>query len=106
MIWDILNVLSRLLLTVIVIYMLCQFRERMIHMERVGLGFMGGGSFLTIPIIIDRDGNPFSGWATFILTFGAVLFLAGRTWRDRKHERANAIASAEAHDYLKSRGKL
>lgn len=99
MTWDMLNVLSRLLLTVIVIYMLCQFRERMIQLERVGLGFMGGGSFLTIPIILDRDGNPFSGWATFVLTFGAVLFLAGRTWRDRRHEKANQALIRQAREW-------
>ncbi|WP_156884277.1 hypothetical protein V3I01_08000 [Sphingomonas sp. gentR] len=106
MMWDILNVFGRLLLTAIAVYKLSQFRDHMIAMERIGLGFMGGGSFLTIPIIIDRYNNPFNGWATSVLTFGAVLFLAGRTWRDRRHEQANAHANREASDYLKSRGKL
>lgn len=106
MMWDILNVFGRLLLTAIAVYKLSQFREHMIAMERIGLGFMGGGSFLTIPIIIDRYNNPFNGWATSVLTFGAVIFLAGRTWRDRQHAIANKRAVDASYDHLKSRGKL
>lgn len=88
-VFDYLNVLGRLLLTALVVYKLAQFRDHMIGMERVGLGMMGGGSFLTIPIILDRYNNPFNGWATSLLTIGAVIFLAGRTWRDRRHAKAN-----------------
>lgn len=88
-VFDVLNVIGRLLLTIIGVYKMTQFREHMIPMERIGLGVMCGGSFLTIPIIIDEHGNPFSGWATTVLTFGAIVFLLGRTWRDRRHAKAN-----------------
>lgn len=104
--FDYLNVMLRLTVTVIAVYKLAQFRDHMIALERAGLGMMGGGSFITIPIIVAKHDNPFSGWATTVLTLGAVLFLAGRAWRDRRHELANAQANREAHDYLKSRGKL
>ncbi len=106
MIWDILNVAGRLLLTLLVIYKLSLFREHMICVERVGLGMMGGGSFLTVPIIIDRYNNPFNGWATTLLTVGALVFIAGRTWRDRRHAAANQEQVIAAHDHLVKRGKL
>ncbi len=89
MVWDILNTLGRLALTVIVIYKLTQFRSMMIMLERVGLGIMGAGSFLTVAVIWEREQSPFDGWAVTLLTFGAVAFLAGRTWRDRRHQKAN-----------------
>lgn len=104
--FDYLNVLLRLTVTIIAVYKLSLFRDHMIALERAGLGMMGGGSFITIPIIVSQHDNPFSGWATSILTLGAVLFLAGRTWRDRRHEQANAQAIREAREHLKSRGKL
>lgn len=89
MIWDALNIAGRLLLTGIVVYKLARFREMMIPVERVGLGMMGGGSFLTVPVIVERQASPFDGWAITLLTVGAVVFLIGRTWRDRRHQKAN-----------------
>lgn len=94
MIWDILNSIGRALLTILAVYKLAQFREMMIPMERLGLGMMGGGSFLTIAVIWERQRSPFDGWSVTVLTAGAVLFLAGRTWRDRKHQRANDAMAA------------
>lgn len=104
--FDYLNVLGRLLVTIVSIYMLSQYRHRLILTERAGLGMMGGGSFMTIPIIVAQHDNPFSGWATSILTFGAVLFLVGRTWRDRRHDIANQKAVRASREHLESRGKL
>lgn len=66
-----------------------RFRDTMNLTERIGLGIMGSGSFLTIGVVWERTGSPFEGWAATLLTFGALLFLAGRTWRDWKHQRAN-----------------
>jgi hypothetical protein len=91
MMWDILNSAGRALLTLLAIYKLAQFREMMIPLERLGLGMMGGGSFLTIAVIWERQRSPFDGWSVTVLTVGAVLFLAGRTWRDRRHQRANEM---------------
>ncbi len=103
--FDYMNVLGRLMLTVLTIYKLSQFRDHMITLERIGLGMMGGGSFLTIPIIIDQHNNPFNGWATSLLTVGAVIFIAGRTWRDRRHAKANEALIAQARDWAAHRGK-
>jgi hypothetical protein len=88
MIWDLINSLGRLLLTAIVIYKVTQFRDTMNNVERAGLCLMASGSFLTSALIWEPDG-PFHGWSVSLLTYGAIIFLAGRTWRDRRHQRAN-----------------
>lgn len=103
MIFDFLNSAGRILLTLIVAYKLVQFREMMIPLERIGLGMMGGGSFLTVSVIWEGASSPFDGWATTLMTVGAILFLGGRTWRDRRHSRANAGAVDAARDYFASR---
>lgn len=104
--FDIANVLLRLLLTALVIYKLSQFREMANLVERIGLGMMGGGSFLTVPIIMDRNHSPFDGWATTVLTLGVVLLIGGRTYRDWKHARANEAAVEQARGHLQARGRL
>ena len=98
MIFDIINSLFRFLLTVIVIYKVTQLRATMNMVERIGLGLVGGCSFLTIGVIWERDG-PFEGWASTMMTLGCVLFLGGRTWRDMRHQRNNNLQAAywEAH---------
>lgn len=98
--------LLRLVLTAIVIVKITRFRDTMNAMERIGLGLMGSGSFLTVGVIWERTGSPFEGWAATILTLGAVLFLIGRTRRDWIHAQANRAADREARTYLKARGKL
>lgn len=105
MILDVINSIGRLLLTAIVIYKITSFRETMNLLERAGLGAMGGGSFLTIALIWDNDG-PFQGWAVTTLTFGAIAFLGGRTWRDMQHQRNNARSVRQATGWLRDRGKL
>jgi len=97
-IFDILNSFGRIMLTIIVIYKLTHLRDTMNVVERVGLGLVGGCSFLTVGVIWERDG-PFEGWASTMMTFGCILFLGGRTWRDRRHLRANErqIQYWEAH---------
>lgn len=89
MTWDVVNSVVRLMLTAIVIYKLTQFERMMIPLERIGLGMMGGGSFLTLSVIWEGQASPFDGWAVSILNVGAMLFLGGRTWRDRRHQKAN-----------------
>jgi hypothetical protein len=104
MIFDFLNCVGRIVLALIVVYKLTQFREMMIPLERIGLSMMGAGSFLTVSVIWEGARSPFDGWSTTLLTVGAVLFLVGRTWRDRRHSRANARQVAQARDYLAGRG--
>lgn len=104
-VFDTINVAGRIVLTAIVVYKLAQFRELANITERYGLGMMGAGSFLTVPIIILKNGNPFEGWAVSLLTIGAILFLGGRTWRDSKHSRANAAMVRQGRDWQAQRGK-
>lgn len=106
MAWDILNTLGRLVLTMIVVVKITRFRDTLNVVERICLGVMGSGSFLTIAVIWERTGSPFEGWATTLLTFGAVGFLIGRTMRDWKHDGANQRAIAQARSHFQSRGKL
>lgn len=102
-IWDYINIIFRLVLTAISVYKLTQFGEMMIPVERLGLSMMGGGSFLTIPVLIEKRDSPMDGWAVTVLTVGAVVFLAGRTWRDRKHQRANDALAAMAGRWREQR---
>jgi hypothetical protein len=103
--FDFFNVAGRLVLTVIVVFKITQFRDMTNFVERTGLGIMGAGSFLTIPVILFKNDNPFEGWAVSLLTYGAILFLAGRTWRDYKHARANKIMAQRGEVWLAQRGK-
>jgi len=104
-VFDILNVAGRLIVTSIVVFKLTQFREMTNFCERSGLGMMGAGSFLTIPVIMFKNDNPFEGWAVSLLTYGVILFLAGRTWRDYKHSRANKIMVQQGDIWRAQRGK-
>lgn len=106
MIWDLVNSLGRLLLTVIVIILITRLRHLLNALERIGLGFAGAGSFLTIPVIWQRHGSPFEGWATTLLTYGALMAWVGFGWRKLRHDQRNAQAVAEATARLQSRGKL
>lgn len=103
MIWDILNAALRLVLTALVIYKITQFRETANLVERMGLGLMGGGSFLTIGIIMEGPSSPFDGWAVTILTLGMVMLIAGRTWRDMRHQRNNRRQLEFAKEWEKGR---
>lgn len=101
---DIINAIGRVILTIIVVYKVTQFREMANSVERFGLGMMGAGSFLTVPVILYKNRNPFEGWAVTLLTIGAILLLAGRTWRDRRHKRANDIQAKWGEQWRRERG--
>lgn len=104
--FEAINAGLRILLTGIVIYKITQFRDMANPVERLGLGLMGSGSFLTVPIILYKNQNPFEGWAVALLTLGAIMLLIGRTYRDHKHWRANQQQRVEAERHLRARGKL
>lgn len=103
MTFDILMTFGRLILTMIVVVKITRFRETMNATERIGLGLMGSGSFLTIGVIWERTGSPFEGWAASVLTYGAILFLVGRTWRDWRHEQANEAMARLAGQWRRDR---
>lgn len=105
MTWDIINSVARALVTIVCAYKLVRFYDMMIQVERVGLGFMASGSLMTVPIIWQGHHSPFDGWAVSVMTIGLATFLVGRTWRDRRHQRANdqQVAVWEAH--VRSKGQ-
>jgi hypothetical protein len=99
MTFDIINSLARAIVTFVCVYKLYRFHDMMIPAERIGLGFMASGSLMTVPIIWQGHHSPFDGWAVSVMTIGLAVFLGGRTWRDRRHQRANdqQIAYWQAH---------
>lgn len=101
---DGINAIGRIILTIIVVYKVTQFRDSANSVERLGLGLMGAGSFLTVPVILYKNQNPFEGWAVTLLTVGAIMLLAGRTWRDRKHKKRNDMQVRWHEEWKRSRG--
>jgi hypothetical protein len=103
MTWDIINSIARALVTAVCVYKLYRFHDMMIQIERIGLGFMAAGSLMTVPIIWQGHHSPFDGWAVSVMTIGLAVFLVGRTWRDRRHQRNNdrQVAYWEAHQARK-----
>jgi hypothetical protein len=106
MTWEIINSIGRVLLTVVVVVKVTRFGETLNKVERAGLGFMGGGSLLTVPVIWDMQHSPFLDWSTTLITYGALMFIAGRTWRDWGHEWRNRMGVEQARRHLIERGKL
>jgi hypothetical protein len=107
-VWTVLNIILRFVLTVCMVVGVIKYAEQLNWLERAGMGFVGGASIMTIPMIIDvyNRGTPFDGWATSILTAGCIMIVAGIMVRMRRHQKRNAeqINAAKAH--LKGRGKL
>lgn len=103
---EVIHAFLRLLLTAIVIVKVTRFHATLNTVERIGLGMMGGSGLLTVDVIWQRTDSPYYEWAPVFFTLGAILFLGGRAWRDRRHEQRNAEARRHARDYLQARGKL
>ena len=103
--WAVVPILLRLLLSRIAIMTIPRFRVTLNFIERVGLGIIGAGSFLTIGNIWKGPGpdNPFEGWTVALMTFGVVLLLLGRTYRDWRHERANIKMIEHAREWQHQR---
>lgn len=99
MTWDIINSLARALVTLVCAYKLYRFYDMMIRPEQIGLAFMASGSLMTVPIIWQGHHSPFDGWAVSVMTIGLAVFLIGRTWRDRRHQKNNdrQVAMYAAH---------
>ena len=105
MTWDIINSIARAVVTLVCIYKLYRFHDMMIRIERIGLGFMASGSLMTVPIIWQGHHSPFDGWAVSVMTIGLAVFLVGRTWRDRRHQRANDQQVVSMRAELRARGR-
>lgn len=105
MTWELAHSVVSFAMTCIAIYMLARWRERYNLSERLGLGMIGGCGFLRINVIWELHASPFYNWAPTILSIGFALLLAGRAYRDRRHELRNFAAVQAAQSYLQSRGK-
>jgi len=103
-----LNIGLRAVLTLCTVYLIVKFGQRLNFKERLGTGIIGGSSIMTIPLIIDvhKDGTPFDGWATSLITIGFIFAFLGLRDRFRDHERRNADAKEQAAHYLNERGRL
>lgn len=107
MTWDIINSMIRLALVFVVVYKLYEFRQLANRAEQLGLGLMGGGGLMTVPGIWEGARSPFDGYSVTILTFGILLFIMGRTWRDYRHARANKqLINMAWAQQLANRGKI
>lgn len=104
------NMFARICLTVLSAGILHYYHERLIASQRIGLGLLGGLSFLTVPVVLDaytvNQGTPFDAWASFGASVGMTMFLWGSFVRIRKHARANEQQIHAARDHLKARGKI
>lgn len=106
MIIEIANSVGRLALTCSSVFLVTHLRHMLNFAERFGLGLVGGGSFLTIAVIWERQQSPFDGWAVTILTYGALIFFCGFGYRKLRHDRNNVRSVAASAAYLRARGKL
>jgi hypothetical protein len=105
-VFDLMNSIGRLCLTVLAIYIMLNQRETLNAAERFGIGLIGGCSILTISVIWERQASPYDGWASAILTIGFMLAVGGKTWRTRKHMLRNDAMKRQALGHLATRGKL
>jgi len=104
-VWDMANSIGRLALMIVVVVKITHFSATLNRIERFGMGMMGAGSFLTINVIWERQASPYDGWASTMLTWGAILFLSGRTYRDWCHELNNNRQVHSMRAELRARGK-
>jgi hypothetical protein len=103
----VLNAAACISLTVLVTGTMMAFRDQFIWVERLGIGLMGGSSFLTIAPLVDlsRDGTPFDAWPSFLLKIGCIMLFSGRLYRLLRHEQANILQKRFAAEHLAARGK-
>lgn len=100
MTWIFANAILRLAVTIILTIKLARYADMLIKLERLGIGIMGGTSFLTVPVIVNGgSGTPFDGWASTLFTLGALIYFSGRMSRHARHRVNNARMkqAAEAH---------
>lgn len=102
-VWDILNSVGRLGLTIVAIVLITRYRDMLSWPERVGLGMAGAGSFLTIAVIWERTESPMDGWATSVLTYGALLAWGALAWRKHVHTVNNERHIRQAEEWMVKR---
>jgi hypothetical protein len=102
--WIFANAVLRLALTLLIAIKLARYADMLNRSERLGAGFMGSASFLTIPIILNGgNGTPFEGWASALFTLGALVYFAGRMSRHIRHRARNDAQKRLAEEHMASR---
>lgn len=90
--WAILNVLTSLIPTLIIVYKLANYPEHFNALERIGMGLIGCGLTLSVAPIIGKAvfpaDTPFDDWSRTMLGLGLTTYFIGRIVRDaREHIR-------------------
>jgi hypothetical protein len=102
------NTIARLALTLFIAVAIDIYADDLNKTERVGLGLLGGSSFMTIGPIwgsYQRVQTPYDQWSGFLMTMGCLIFAGGRMWRLHRHRLRNRRARDEARQYLAGRGR-
>ena len=89
---DLINTTLRVLVTIIAAFALYEFFEDYKPVERIGLGFMASGSFMTVPPIWSYHPGQgvYDSWAVTVMTLGIALMIVGRIVRHVRHRINNA----------------
>jgi len=104
-----LNVLLSIVTVATSSVIVLRFADMLIPVERVGLALVAAGAAMRIaPVIGAMEGfeTPLDQWASSLMMAGVMVFLLGRAFRLRRHERRNRQQVADSKAYLMARGKL
>lgn len=104
MFWSILHTIFSLGMFAGAVFILSNWRERYIAVERFGIGLTGGAGLLRIDVIWSSTSSPFYEWAPTLMTAGFMLFLFGRGWRDWRHTHNNRRQVEIAEAYFRAKG--
>lgn len=103
------NMAVSIILTMMVSWALVRFGEGMIEVERLGLGLIGGSSFMTLAPIygsVYQIETPFDQWSGILLRVGCLIFAIGRVVRIYRHQLRNQAQVDAARAHLRERGNL
>lgn len=86
--WAILNVLTSLIPTMIIVYKLANYPEHFNALERIGMGMLGCALTLSVAPILGKAvfpvDTPFDDWSRTMLGLGLTVDYIGRIMRDRR----------------------
>lgn len=68
--------------------------------ERIGLGLIGGPSFMLMLSLMEGEDSPFRLWAFTIFMVGNFVYFLGRFSREIRHHRANEQAKEQARQHF------
>lgn len=104
MLWSVLHTLASVFMFSAAVFILSNWRDRYIALERFGIGLTGGAGLLRIDVIWSMGASPFYEWAPTLMTVGFAMFLFGRAWRDWRHTHNNRRQNEIAEAYFRAKG--